>query len=75
MKTWMSKFDVKELDRPTQSPDLNPTKHIYDETEQRSSFPTLASVFTKALLEEWSNIPMNRLINLVEVFPEGLKLL
>ena len=69
MKTWMSEFVVEELDWPAQSPDLNPIEHLWDKLEwrlrARSSHPTSVPDLTNALLEEWSNIPIDTLLNLV----------
>ena len=33
IKVWLGKFGVEELDRPAQSPDINPVKHLWDELE------------------------------------------
>ena len=66
----MSEFGVEELDWPAQSPDLNPTEHLWDELERRlrarPSRPTSVCDLINALLEEWSQIPINTLLNLVE---------
>ncbi|MCJ8735508.1 hypothetical protein PDJAM_G00247820 [Pangasius djambal] len=35
MKTWCVKAGVEELECPAQSPDLNPTEHLWDELEHR----------------------------------------
>ena len=54
---------MDELDWPAQSPDLNPTEHLWDELEQtlraRPSCPTSVCDLTNVLLEEWSKIPIN----------------
>jgi len=51
---------VEELDRPAQSPDLNPIQHLWDELEKRfrarPSCPTSVPDLTNALLYEWANI-------------------
>ncbi len=77
IKTWMSEFGVEELDWPAQSPDLNPIEHLWDELERRlrarPSRPTSVSDLTNALLEEWSKIPINTLLNLVENLPRRVK--
>jgi len=73
IKTWMSEFGVEELHWPAQSPDLNPIEHLWDELERisraRPSRPTSVSDVTNVLLEEWSTISINTLLNLVESLP------
>jgi len=69
---------VEELDWPAQSPDLNPTEHLWDELEQRlrarPSRPTSVSdLKRRKLLEEWSKIPINTLLNLVESLPRRVE--
>ena len=52
----MREFGVEELDWPAQSPDFNPTEHLWDELEQRlrdrPSCPTSMPDLTNALTEE-----------------------
>ena len=77
IKTWMSEFGVEELDWPAQSPDLNPIEHLWDELERRlrarPSRPTSVPDLTNARLEEWSKIPINTLLNLVESLPRRVE--
>jgi transposase len=48
---------VPEMDCPAQSPDLNPTEHLWDELEQRLRYrphrPTSLTALATALQEEW----------------------
>ena len=73
----MSEFVVEELDRPAQSPDLNPIEHLWDELQQRllarHSRPTSVPDLTNVLLEEWSNIPIDTLLNLVDGLPRRVE--
>ncbi|KAI4886890.1 hypothetical protein NFI96_010503 [Prochilodus magdalenae] len=73
IKTWMSESGVEELDRPAQSPDLNPIEHLWDGLERRlrarPSRPTSVSDLTDVLLEEWSGIPISTFLTLVERIP------
>jgi len=73
----MSEFGVEELDWPAQSPDLNPIEHPWDELEQRlqarPSHPTSVSDLINVLLEEWSKIPINTLLKLVESLPRRVE--
>ncbi|KAL0151306.1 hypothetical protein M9458_053497 [Cirrhinus mrigala] len=77
IKTWMTESGVDELDWPTQSPDLNPIEHLWDELERRlkarPSRPTSVCDLTNALLEEWSKIPINTLLNFVDSLPRRVE--
>ncbi|MCJ8745688.1 hypothetical protein PDJAM_G00133110 [Pangasius djambal] len=77
IKTWMSEFGVEELDWPAQSPDFNPIEHLWDELVRRlrarPSHPTSVPDLTNVLLEEWSKIPINTLLNLVESLPRRVE--
>uniref|UniRef100_A0A667WWW4 Tc1-like transposase DDE domain-containing protein n=1 Tax=Myripristis murdjan TaxID=586833 RepID=A0A667WWW4_9TELE len=77
IKTWMTESGVDELDWPAQSPDLNPIEYLWDELERRlrarPSRPTSVCDLTNALLEEWSKIPINTLLNLVDSLPRRVE--
>jgi transposase len=49
------------MDWPTQSPDLNPIEHLWDELERRfrsrPQRPMSLTALATALLEEWAAIP------------------
>ena len=64
---------MEELGWPAQTPDLNPIEHLWDELEwrlrARPSRPTLVPDLSNALLEEWSNILIDTLLNLVDGLP------
>ena len=69
----MNEFGVEEPDWP----DLNLIEHLWDEFEwrlrARPSRPPSVPDLTYALLEEWSNIPIDTLLNLVHSFPRGVE--
>ena len=77
IKTWMEESGVDELDWPAQSPDLNLIEDLWDELEQRlrtrPSGPTSVFDLTNVLLEEWSKIPINTLLNLVDSLPRRVE--
>jgi len=59
------------------SPDLNPIEHLWDEFERRlrarPSCPTSVPDLTNTLLEEWSKILINTLLNPVENLPRRVE--
>jgi len=57
---WMS-LAWNNLTGPSQRPDHNPIKHIWDELELGCpSCPTLVSDLRNALLDEWAKIPTKK---------------
>ncbi|GFU52370.1 transposable element Tc1 transposase [Trichonephila clavipes] len=73
-QTWFDEMGVQKLDWRSQSPDLNPIEHLWDELEhilrsrpnQPSSLQTLAS----AVMDAWKEIPMVTYQKLVESLPK-----
>ncbi|GFX30199.1 transposable element Tc3 transposase [Trichonephila clavipes] len=58
--------DITRMDWPAYSPDLNPIEHVWDMLGRRiaavNSSTTCVPELRRALLDEWCNIPMIRLI-------------
>jgi transposase len=65
--------NVPEMDWPAQSPDLNPTEHLWDELEHRlrsrPKRPTSLTALATALQEEWAAIPQETFRHLAESLP------
>jgi hypothetical protein len=68
---------VPEMDRPAQSPDLNPTEHPWNELECRllsgPQRPTSLTALATALLEEWVAILLETLRHLVGSLPDRVR--
>ena len=61
---------MKELDWPTQSPDLNPILHLWDELERRRKpVPNL----TNALVAERKQVPAAMFQHLMESLPRRVE--
>ena len=78
VKKWIKTKKVKILENwPSQSPDLNPIEHLWSELERRiRKRPNPAKNLRElecALHEEWSQIPNNTLINLIESMPRRVE--
>jgi hypothetical protein len=60
VREWFVDNNVPEMDWPAQSPERNPTEHLWDELERRLrsklQCPTSLIVLATALQEEWAAI-------------------
>ncbi|KAJ8876176.1 hypothetical protein PR048_024085 [Dryococelus australis] len=71
---WYADNNVRRLDWPAQSPDLNPIEHIWDELDRRvrarQARPKSIAQLVEWLQEEWRRIPVDVLQTLVESMPD-----
>ncbi|GFW91249.1 transposable element Tc1 transposase [Trichonephila clavipes] len=76
-QTWFDKMGVKKLDWPSQSPDLNPIEHLWDELERRlrsqPNQPSSLQALTSAVMDAWKAIPMVTYQKLVESLPKRVQ--
>lgn len=66
---------VKVLEWPSQSPDLNPIEHLWEELDRRIRIKNYANkdALYEALKNEWEKIPIDRLEKLVDSMPARCK--
>lgn len=73
---YFQEVGITRMEWPARSPDLNPIEHAWDElgrrVRQRNAPPISLRELKEALIEEWQNIPQNRLKNLVESMPNRI---
>ena len=62
---------IKVLEWPSQSPDLNPIKHLWEYIDRQlvGRKPTNKDYFFALIEECWVNIPQDVLINVVDSMP------
>ncbi|GFW84182.1 transposable element Tcb1 transposase [Trichonephila clavipes] len=69
-QTWFDEMGVQKMGWPSQSPDLNPIEHLWDELERRlrsqPNRPSLLQALTSAVMDAWKAIPMVTYQKLVE---------
>ena len=72
-RAWYSDNNVHRMDWPAQSPDLNPTEHLWDRLErairERPVRPTNIKDLTTVLIEEWNKLPLEVLQKHVDSMP------
>lgn len=74
---FLEEEEVQTRPQPAKSPDLNPIEHLWDElhraVDKRANPPANLDQLAAALVEEWRNIPVQRLLNLVDSMPRRLQ--
>ncbi|GFX10929.1 transposable element Tcb1 transposase [Trichonephila clavipes] len=69
--------DINRMDWPAYSPDLNPIEHVWDMLGRRIGArqppPTCLPELRRALLDEWCNIPQDKIDNLILSLPMRCK--
>jgi transposase len=72
-REWFNEHQVRLLDWPAQSPDLNPIEHLWDHLKRRLSryeqVPTSMDELWQRVQTEWTNIPVEECVKLIESMP------
>lgn len=71
VQEWFQENNVRVLQWPAQSPDLNPIENLWEEVERRirtQMFPNIQSLLNK-INQVWINLPENTVQNLIASMP------
>ncbi|GFS77700.1 transposable element Tcb1 transposase [Trichonephila clavipes] len=76
-QTWVDEMGVPKLDWPSQSLDVNPIEHLWDELERRlrsqPNRPSSLLALTSAVMDAWKAIPMVTYQKLMESLPKRVQ--
>ncbi|GFU63068.1 transposable element Tcb1 transposase [Trichonephila clavipes] len=75
--TWLDEMGVQKLNWPSQSPDLNPIEHLWNELERivrsRPNRPSSLQAVTSYVMDAWKAIPLVTYQKLVESLPKRVQ--
>lgn len=76
-KTWLQENEISVLKWPSQSPDLNPIEHLWNELDRRirkrQTLPNNRAELWEMLEEEWNNIEPDFCLKLIKSMPKRVK--
>lgn len=74
---WLSDHQIRVLQWPPQSPDLNPIEHLWSQVKKKlSEYPNLATSSEELwnrFVSEWRSIPVERCLKLIESMPDRIQ--
>lgn len=77
VRDYFLEVGINCMNWPSRSPDLNPIEHVWDElgrrVRARDPAPATLRDLKQALVEEWDNIPQERIKNLINSMPNRLE--
>lgn len=69
VRDYLQEVEIPVMQWPARSPDLNPIEHLWDDVKRRvrarDPAPTTLQELEDAVVEEWENLPQERVVTLV----------
>ena len=74
-KEWLQDNSVNVLERPSQSPDLNPIEHLWRDLNiaVHPRFPSNLMELERCCKEEWAELPIDRCAKIVASYSKRLE--
>ena len=76
-KSWFADNNIKVLDWPSQSPDLNPIEHLWDEVDRRlrklPNHPTNRGDLWEKITDVWNSVDLDVCTKLIDSMPQRIQ--